>query len=209
MNTLSVEALDKRFFGLVLSKNIELFLEVGAYDGQVGAKVKKLLPNSEVHSYEASIHNYNKFKNKINGVNYHNLAISNFIGEDTFFIQAKKNGKPVPKHMKNNSLLKRTENNVQYEKTNVKVDTIDNLFPSSNKNAAMWIDVEGVGYEVLLGAKEFLKNVSLLKIEVESYQFWENQIMDEKIIDLLKEENFTIDSIDQERKNQYNIIFVK
>lgn len=209
MNIVSTKELDLRFYELLKEKNVDLFLEVGAFDAETSVKVKNTLPSCEVYAYEANVYNYEKFKDARSNINYEHLALSNFVGETNFYVQLSNNGRIMPKTKKNNSLLKRTEKNVQYETVTVKVDTIDNLFQDDKRNTGMWIDVEGVGYEVLLGANGLLENTSVIKIEVESFQFWKDQIMDNKIINLLSDKGFKIDCRDQEYTNQYNLIFVK
>lgn len=210
MNILSVSELDTRFYNLLSHQNVNLFLELGAFDAETSLKVKTINPSCEVYAFEANPYNYDMFKEGIqsSGIRYHNLAISDYTGTSNFYVQISNRGRILPKTKKNNSLMERNEKGVHYEQVEVRVDTIDNLLtPRDTQNIAMWIDVEGVGYEALVGAEKTLEKTALIKIEVESKQFWKSQVTDKKIISFLESKGFIIDSMDQERKGQYNIIF--
>lgn len=212
MNILSVKDLDNRFYNLILEKDINVFLELGAFNAETSVKVKSIKSECEVIAFEANPYNYNMFSETLShsGVDYRNLAISNYKGISDFFVQIASRGKIIPKTKKNNSLMERNDSTTYYEKVPVevyRVDDIVDLTPSSN--VGMWIDVEGVGYESLQGAKDTLRQTQLIKIEVESKQFWKSQITDSKIISFLESEGFKIDSRDQERSGQYNIIFTR
>ena len=210
MKILGVKELDDKFYSLIEEKKPDLFLEIGSYDAQTSNKVKGIVPDCKVVAYEASPYNYKKFLGTHqNDIEYLNLALSNYVGDTTFYVQLSNNGRLLPKTKKNNSILKRTESNVVYENIKVKVETIDNMFADEYNNIAMWIDVEGVGYEVLLGARALLERTNLIKIEVESREFWKEQYIDQKIISLLESLGFTYMYKDQERDGQYNIIFLK
>jgi len=210
MKTLDVNELDQKFYSLISDTKPDLFLEIGSFNAQTSCKVKKLVPECRVIAYEANPYNYDMFKDTLpSNIEFNNLAISDYVGKTTFYVQLTNNGRIMPKTKKNNSILERTESNVHYEHVTVSVDKIDHMFSNEYNNIAMWIDVEGVGYEVLVGAKSILEKTSLIKIEVESKQFWKDQVIDNKIIDFLHSQGFTSSFRDEEYTNQYNIIFTK
>ncbi|MCX5681352.1 MAG: FkbM family methyltransferase [Candidatus Omnitrophica bacterium] len=55
---------------------------------------------------------------------------------------------------------------------------------------ALWIDVEGAGYEVLEGMSGIQKNVSLIHIEVETKTFWKGQRLKPEVESLLDSMGF-------------------
>ena len=54
----------------------------------------------------------------------------------------------------------------------------------------MWVDAEGVGYEVLEGLGSYIQNLLSLCIEVEACQIWEGQEIDKDIDSYLLNNNF-------------------
>lgn len=212
MNVLKVDDLDRLFNKKIKELKPDLFIEAGAWNGQQSIKVKGLVPSCDVNAYEANTYVYDSFLNTFEGslAKYHNIALSDEQGKAKFKVQLTHRNKIVPKTKKNNSLKERTEAGVQYEEIEVVLDTIDGIYSRMNhKSVAMWIDVEGVGLEVLKGAEKVLEKTNLIKIEVESQRFWEKQHLDTEIIEYLESKGFTAESRDEERTGQYNIIFVK
>jgi len=74
----------------------------------------------------------------------------------------------------------RNKNNVT-NKINIEVDTLDNVFETVKDIDLIKIDVEGYGYKVLEGSKNYLKNNSpIIQVEILSkksnFHFQENQI---------------------------------
>lgn len=72
-------------------------------------------------------------------------------------------------------------NNNVINKIKVQVDTLDNLFETVKNIDLIKIDVEGYGYKVLEGSKNYLKNNSpIIQVEILSkksnFHFQENQI---------------------------------
>jgi len=210
MKVVNTEELDKIFYRKVKEIQPDLFVEAGAWDGSTSLRVLKLSPNTEIHAYEANKYVHEKFVDnfKDKSASYHNLALSEKSGKAKFFVQLTHRNNIVQKTKKNNSLKERNEPGMSYEPLEVNMDTIDNLH-SGYENVVMWVDVEGVGLEVLKGASNLLDSVKMLKIEVESHQFWKDQLLDDKIIEYLTQKGFNITYRDEERKDQYNIIFEK
>lgn len=211
MKIVSGEELDKIFNKMVKELKPDLFIEAGAWDGSQALRVKQTIPSCEVHAYEANKYNYQSFEQTFHNSDamYHNIALSDKFGTATFKIQLTHNNSIVPKTKKNNSLKARTDN-AQYEDVKVRLDTIDNRhINGGHKKVVLWVDVEGVGLEVLRGSEKILANTKIIKIEVESYKFWEDQYLDTDIISYLESHGFKAEYKDEERTNQYNIIFVK
>jgi hypothetical protein len=112
----------------------------------------------------------------------------------------------------NDSILSRTEPNVEYEEFVVPCVTIDNYLADKIKTTdsiAMWVDLEGAAYQALQGAVHVLPQVDIIKIEVETRQYWENQKLGHDIKKFLSHFGFYPVLRDFEYQNQYNILFCK
>ena len=205
---ISVNDLDQKFFELAKQKNIDLFLELGAYDASTSVKIKEMIPSCDVHAYEANIENFEKFNSGLSDINYHYNAISNYNGESEFFIQRKHRGVKINKD-KSNSIRQRSDARYEYDKVVVNTYKIDSLDYVDHTNIALWVDVEGCGYEVLSGANNTLDNVSLMKVEVETIQHWKNQKLADDVIQFILDKGFQIPYRDQEYPEQYNLLCVK
>jgi len=197
---LSAQDLDEKFYSLIEQVKPDLFLEVGAYNAGTSDHVKKLVPECRTVAFEGNPDNHRKFNgtHKQN-IEYLNLAVSNYAGKISI---------GGGTGAKNHSILDRV-NKGSGRSFLVNAETLDNMFGEEYTNIVMWIDAEGAGYEVLLGAKSLLEKTRFLKIEVEMKQFWKDQVLDQEIIEFLENLGFTYSYRDQEYPQQYNIIFTK
>lgn len=211
MIKLNTKELQNLFFHETIKFKPNYFCEIGAREATASLFLAHNLENCEIYAYEANpytheiykSHIHNRNKSSLN-INYINLAISNYIGSVSFYIQKHK-----PKHIGNNSMLQRTKD-TEYEILNIPCSTLDHLIYSFGSKYCLWIDAEGCGYEVLLGAKNILKNTGIIFIEVEGSKFWKNQKLDSEILLFLKSEGFVPIAYDSQYYNlQYNIIFKK
>lgn len=213
--TVPVKKLDEIFIKLITQTlPCNYFIEAGAFQGETSRLVQSLLPNAEVYAFEANKYNYDYFKPQFNNckVKYINVAISDKNDTVIFKVQKKLKGKPVDKIRGNNSILLRTEKEVDYENIPIQSVSLDNYFKNKikeNDSVALWIDLEGVAYQALQGCLNILKQIYVIKIEVENYRYWENQKLDTDIIKFLNAHGFFEFVKDIETPTQYNIIFCK
>jgi FkbM family methyltransferase len=94
-----------------------------------------------------------------------NLALSEAPGPVSFLIQR---GVTGGQH----SLLPRAEA-PDFETITVEATSLDAFFGDACRSCCMWMDVEGASGNVLLGAKQTLKAVQAMLIEVEDRAVWE------------------------------------
>jgi FkbM family methyltransferase len=211
----SVTTLDKIFTQLVTEiVPCDCFVEAGAFTGDTSRLVESILPNAAIYAFEANPYNYEQFKPlfESSAVNYVHLAVSDKNGTVTFKVQKNNNGTDMPPVKGNDSILSRTEPNVEYEEFVVPCVTIDNYLADKIKTTdsiAMWVDLEGAAYQALQGAVHVLPQVDIIKIEVETRQYWENQKLDHDIKKFLSHFGFYPVLRDFEYQNQYNILFCK
>ena len=105
-------------------------------------------------------------------------------------------------------------NRLDFKKIQVPMNTLDSIVKSNslpNSILALWIDVEGSTYDLLLGAIKTLKskNCRIIKIEMETEVIWANQITFNDLNSFLIKHNFVLVLRDIQRTNQFNAVYVK
>lgn len=198
--------LTESFLKLIEKTSCDAFIELGAFDGSMSLKVENLGIHNIV-AFEANPYTYDKFKNNFvdSSVKYINLGISG--KEDTLDLK-------IPKHqdsleLPNSSMLRRSENS-DFTKVQVECIGLDQITAHTKnpfKKGALWVDLEGLAYEVLSGSNSFLSNIELIFIEVEDFQYWKDQKLVVHVIELLLSKGFIPLIRDFEGRGQYNIIF--
>lgn len=201
----SVSDLVKLFLSKIKSDSPSHFFEIGCFSAEF-SKILSKESDCIITAFEANPYNYKKFKDSIeaNGINLIHSAISNTNEPLTFKIQ---NGRET---QGNNSILKREKSPIKgYSEVSVNCSKLDEYNSDAIKSAGLWIDAEGVGYEVLQGAKSILQKTRYVFIEVEEIRYWKKQKLDSDIISFMKSNGFTPIARDREYPHQYNIIFEK
>lgn len=207
--TLTTNALRSLFYKKIKLLNPTTFVEVGPFEGETSKHISEMLPNTKIYAYEANPYNYNNFKYSIEsyGVKYKNIAISDSKKTASFFLQKKNNNVEYIKG--SHSLLKRSNDKIEYEEVSVKCDTLDNLNYSNNEKYGLWLDAEGHNYNVLKGSINVLKQTEIIHVEVEKKKYWKDQKLDVDVIKFLLSLGFSVLAKDQEYPKQYNIIFIR
>jgi FkbM family methyltransferase len=206
----SVSDLVKLFLSKIKSNSPSHFFEIGCFSAEF-SKILSKESDCIITAFEANPYNYKKFKDSIeaNGINLIHSAISNTNEPLTFKIRNGRETKP------NNSILKREKfaewkSPIDgYSEVSVNCSKLDEYNSDAIKGVGLWIDAEGVGYEVLEGAKSILQKTRYVFIEVEEIRYWENQKLDSDIISFMKSNGFAPIARDREYTHQYNIIFEK
>lgn len=183
----------------------DISIEVGAYNADFSRSMAGLV--KKAYAFEASPYVYNSYKDNIPpGVEYINKAVSNYTGITQFEIQERFE----PSVAANNTIKKRNER-TRYSYIDIQTVSLDDYFKDIDGNISLWIDCEGAAEEVLLGAKDTLKRVDSLHIEVETLDFWKDQWLYEDISKFLAGEGFkelSSANIDLQG-HQKNIIYLK
>jgi FkbM family methyltransferase len=180
------------------------FYEIGCFSAEFSKRLLKEF-DCDITAFEANPHNYKKFKESIEaaGINFIHSAITNTNKPLSFKIQ---NGRETEG---NNSILNRIKSPRKgYTDVSVKCSKLDE-YDTGITSAGLWIDAEGVGYEVLEGAQSILEKTKYVFIEVEEIKYWVNQKLDSDIISFMRSKGFTPIARDREYKHQDNIIFEK
>ncbi|NEQ76787.1 MAG: FkbM family methyltransferase [Okeania sp. SIO2C9] len=194
------------------------FFDIGSRDGSASITFKKAVPTVKCYAFEGNINNYETFKDREEfkqlSIDYRYLAVSNYNGVADFYIPTEINGNQLSKNIGNASLMTRETKDCQYQSTRVNCTRLDdfclnnNIELDKNKNLALWIDVEGAALQVIEGAKNCLAQTSLILVEVEEHQYWNNSPLADQIINELIFNNFIPVTRDFERLMQYNLLFI-
>lgn len=186
----------------------EVVFDIGSCDGSESIKSAQILPESRVVAFEANPINFNQILNnsdiKKYNVSVYNLAIQNNDGEVSFNII----DSDVVKNRGSSSLLNKP--NFPSRPVKVKGSRLDSFVErhfSESKSLALWIDVEGAGYQVLQGFDSIREQIIFFQIEVEENQIWEGQRTKSDIIELANSLNFR-EIARGSGSNQYDIVFI-
>lgn len=202
----SNQELANLFANIIANSKIDSFYEVGALYAEFSVFIKNTV--KDVYAFEASPRNYELAKDKVEGINYLNLAISDH--EGTIEVNM---GVSDGANIGADSVRERIDNGAtEYKVEKVPCTTLDSFVVSkelTGKSSALWIDVEGSSIDVLNGAKETLKDTKVIFIELEQIPFWKDQVLVSDINRFLCELGFIPVARDFEYENQFNVVYIK
>lgn len=198
--------LDEVFLKLAKVLSIKNLIECGAHEASGSIAFLKNLDDSTALAIEANPLTY---KQKTILAEQENLKTLN-IG-----LGSKEGVLPFNFPKDNNtagqaSFIKRP--NTEYDCIDVNVKPLDeviNTYYKEDTNLALWVDVEGLSYEVLLGAENTLEQCSLIKVEVETYELWKDQKTFSSTDKLLRDNGFCAVLRDFEYEGQFNVLYIK
>ena len=78
-----------------------------------------------------------------------------------------------------------------YESVAVAAVRLDGMLAAEAGPIALWIDVEGAGYEVIEGIADLRERVCSINIEIETQSFWQQQRLGADVVVALRELGFT------------------
>ena len=182
--------------------NVETVFDVGAATGEFIEKYKQMFPNAQIYAFEPRKDVFQYIKDHYKYCNSFNIALSDKIGESSFFITKNTASSSLYKPIiEGNAIEKHTSIS---EKINVKTDTIDN-FCKLNKIKRinlLKMDVQGAELDILKGATFLLenKNIDLIYTEVEFGKIYTDQPLFHHIALFLEKYNYTL-------YNLYNSVY--
>ncbi len=196
------------FFDLLMGSDCDFFVEIGAFDGSTSLIVEALGIENIV-AFEANPFTHKKFVNNFldTRVKYLNLGLSS--KEEVIKLK-------IPDHshsleLPNSSMLQRSEdsNFTEVEVNCISLEQVSKYLPSKVSKGALWIDIEGMAYEVLSASTALLSSVDIIFAEVEDFKYWKNQNLAIKVFELMITKDFIPLIRDYEGRGQYNVIFVR
>lgn len=210
----SAKLLTDYFLKLIKTRNITCAIEVGAYSANFSKKIKIKLPDAKVFAFEANPYNYDFFTKKYiyTDINYINKAVTHINDKVIFNIQTTIKGVEVSPIRGNNSILKKTCDDIQYREIEIESITLNSFIYNNNlinEKIALLIDAEGANHQILEGCKDILDIVDLIFIEVEEFCYWKNQWLESDVNLFLTTNGFTLVGRDGVAGKQYNQIYCR
>jgi FkbM family methyltransferase len=223
LQTIGPAAFDDRnifskFLSLTRVLRPHVICDIGSLNAAESTEFRKASPGSIVFAFEANPYNYAPVHASgaaaRNGVHWQYVAVSDDDGLANFHVLSYERSAGEPAWQAGASSLLERIGPSAAEKVVVPVVRLDTFLDRKhllNAGKALWIDAEGTGLRVLLGAERSLAATLFLKIELEGSQFWQGQSSDEAAIRFLQERGFVpLTSLFQGRKPvQYDVIFIR
>jgi len=174
-------------------------IEVGAFIGNHTVRFVAYFPDAEVYAFEPVPHIYqllcertDQYKN----VHSYQLAVSNEGGTASLFVAS---NPQKPGKVSSASSLHKAKNRLAFspivypKMIQVKKTTLDawiSQYQVSSPIDLLWIDTQGHEYYVLEGAKNLLKFVRFIHVEVHFGNPYEEQREYREVLDLLEKQGF-------------------
>jgi len=207
-----------------ISKNINknnneiVILEAGAADGTDTIEFSELFSNAKIYAFEPVTKNYNilvKRVKKKKNVTAFKLALSDFCGHSKIYIS--QDTKTNSKLAVSSSLLKPKEHLnfhphiIFNEYEEVETTTIDKWAIENGIDHIdiLWLDLQGMEFNVLKASPNILKTVSVLYTEVSLMEMYENGVLYGEYKDWLKEIGFEIVKEELLWKDMGNVLFIR
>ncbi len=181
------------FLSYIKQLRNDLILDVGSLDGRNALQFKYAVPGADVVAIEANPCNFQTLKKiEEKGIDCRNFAASNFDGNADFYIyNVDYESESANKGM--SSLLSAHDPRNVKEIINVEVKRLDGFIGThygKSRDIALWIDVEGAGYEVLEGIGNIMDRVRLVHVEVDRIENRKGQRFEADVDRLMEECGF-------------------
>lgn len=197
---------------LLDAKKVKTIFDVGANTGGTINKYANLFPNAKIFGFEpfeetfkilgnSTIHNPN--------VSLHQLAISDNIGEETFYVnQGVDTNSLLPSIHQGNRLDAQTKT---VREIRVKTDTIDHFSSKReiSKIDILKLDIQGAELKALEGAGNLIKteNLSLIYLEVSFVQIYRDQVLFHEVFNYLNSNGFSLIDIYNPYYHNYKLVY--
>lgn len=194
-------------------RNVKTLIDIGSNKGQFSILLRDFFPNIKIYSFDPikeEIDIQKKIHLKKN-IKFYNFALGN---------KDKKVFLNITSRIDSSSILIPTiKNDIRYktiEKRLIQLKKLDDLIRGNKikKSIVMKLDVQGYELEVLYGAKNFLKYVDYLILEISFQKIYKSQSSIKKLLNFLKLNNF----VEKKRCNisylnhskiQADVLFIK
>ena len=207
----SARDLSQFYFQIVAAFQPDLFIEAGAKDADSSRRASGLLRQARIVAFEANPFTYREFQSRnqeTSRVEYLHLALSDSPGEVSFNMNLGSDG--TPQADGRGSLMERHDKGHGLEKITVSATTLDAFFSDfAFETCALWVDVEGASEAVLTGGPNTLLRASIVIIEVEDREYWENCWTTADVTAHLYEAGLVPIARDFEFGYQHNVVFVR
>ena len=188
---------------------IKTILDIGSFTGIESVMFSDRIPDALIHTFEPnpeSLINVLKCTEDEDRIKVYELAISNFVGESTFFITYENIG---ASSLLQPSILSKT--GPISKEIKVKVKTIESWAKENNVDSIdfIWMDVQGSELNVLLGMGDLLNDLKGIYVESAVIPYYSGGAHKDKVIDYLSA--FNLELIESEYHDNYegDFLFLK
>ena len=206
------------FRRLLRTLEIETVCDVGSMDGSDALLFRRMLPRARILALEANPRNFVLMEADENlrrsSIRIFPLAASDRDSQAPFFVARAdyRRGRGLRRGM--SSLHKRTDESLLAEVVQVRTVRLDSLLAAESlvdRPVALWIDAEGMAFEVICGAAGSLRFARMLHVEVEIEPIiGTDQKLFADVERVLAAAGFAVLATDQARESlQFNVLFVR
>jgi FkbM family methyltransferase len=205
------------FLELLPKLKVNLVCDVGSMNGAESLGFRAVLPNATIFAFEANPLNVARMQEdqtlRAANIEIVPLAVTDFDGDSTLFVVDASEG--PPDHRRGmSSLYERDDPSLVQSPARVATTRLDTFLTArdiSARNIAVWLDVEGKAYEVLVGSSRLLPGICLVHVEVETRPcIAPGQRLEHDISDLLIKHGFSELARDSDQSPpQLNLIFIR
>ena len=190
-------------------KDLNRWCIVGVYLGNEIPRILKNYPYVKIDAFECSKRYIAKLNSRFDNnhrVKIINKAVTSFNGDTKFYeTNLNGNGSLLPL----DELAKKSYGSKQKEEFTVKTTTLDTFY-SDQKVDVLWIDVQGAEKSVLEGAKNTLKRVKAIFIEISILGgFYKNSVKMDSINQILKDYGFDLVLLGTDINLTGNALYIK
>ena len=168
-------------------------IDVGSNKGQFGLLTRKFFPDIKIHSFEPQIEELNIQKKILgsNNINYYNFALGSEEKISNLYITERKDSSSLLKPIETNS-----KKYLAKEIRKISVKRLDKLPGLNNieRPSILKLDVQGFELEVLKGSNEILNFIDYIITEVSFVEIYENQVMENKLVDFIQSKSFKLEA---------------
>jgi FkbM family methyltransferase len=207
----------ERLIQYLITNEMPVIFDIGAHHGESVEYLKELFPKSKIQSFEPDPESFNILSSKaIDGVSYHNQALSDSEGTATFFRNKISHTNSLFKVNLNstdsigitNAIVNDDEQylsgfNSEFQVITTTLDTFI-MAHSIEIIDLLKIDVQGAECSVLSGGEKLLKKTKVIVLEISFFDYYEHQTSFLDVELLLSPLGFKLYSISEISNNPMN-----
>ena len=186
----------KRRMKLINYHKINKIFDIGASIGMYGLEMRKLKFKGEIFSFEPLVSSYEKLainSKKDRMWNTYNFAVGDCNKDSVINISANYDSSSLlpmlPRHIKG------APDSKYIGKQKIKIITLDSIYDSiyeKNDNVYVKVDTQGFENEVLMGAKNSLKLIKGMQLEMSLKPLYKGALLYSEMIKKMNENDFEL-----------------